>query len=68
MHFLQKTRGNADSWMICAKHCWKCRNVKLIDLKNLKVVVAEVLVVVAELVAELVVVEAEIVVIAEVVL
>ena len=56
-------------WLLTAdwkagKHCWKWRNVKLIELKILKEV-AEVLVVVAEVVA--VVVAEVIVVVAEVV-
>ena len=54
-------------WLLTAdwkagKHCWKWRNVKLIELKILKEV-AEVLVVVAEVVAaEVIVVVAEVVV------
>ena len=47
------------------KHCWKCRNVKWTDLKNLKVeVVAEVVVAEVEVViAEVAVVVAEVVVV-----
>ena len=57
-------------WLLTAdwkagKHCWKWRNVKLIELKILKEV-AEVLVVVAEVVA-VVVAEVIVVVVAEVV-